>query len=165
MPLNPLASPENYQAFLYGLPQRYSIIKQSTIVYVPLGALFGKTEGTLVFERKVVLCALEYLNFELSVIEGYGYEVSSANLDPLSPHFPPVNQYCSASFPDKNKHFWYDPFPHPNDPTLASTHPHHKHVHPNIKRNRIPAPNLSFTRPNLPFLIEEIAELLESQDL
>jgi hypothetical protein len=39
---------------------------------------------------------------------------------------------------------------------LASAHPHHKHVPPDIKRHRIPAPGLSFTRPNLPFLIEEI---------
>jgi hypothetical protein len=44
----------------------------------------------------------------------------------------------------------------PNEPSLASTHPHHKHVPPNIKRNRIPAPGLSFVQPNLPFLIEEI---------
>jgi hypothetical protein len=45
---------------------------------------------------------------------------------------------------------------HPNDPTLASSHPHHKHVLPDIKHHRVPAPELSFTRPNLPFLIEEI---------
>ena len=51
---------------------------------------------------------------------------------------------------------WYDSFPHPNDPSLASTDPHHKHVPPNIKHHRVPAPDLSFTRPNLPFLIEEI---------
>jgi hypothetical protein len=36
------------------------------------------------------------------------------------------------------------------------THPHHKHIPPNIKHHRIPAPDVSFTRPNLPFLIEEI---------
>jgi len=47
-------------------------------------------------------------------------------------------------------------FPHPNDPSLASTDPHHKHVPPNIKHHRVPAPDLSFTRPNLPFLNEEI---------
>ncbi len=34
--------------------------------------------------------------------------------------------------------------------------PHHKHVPPDIKHHHIPAPGLSFTRPNLPFLIEEI---------
>lgn len=55
---------------------------------------------------------------------------------------------------------WYDPQPHPNDPSLASTHPHHKHVPPDIKHNRIPAPGLSFDRPNLPYLIAEIETLL-----
>lgn len=30
--------------------------------------------------------------------------------------------------------------------------------HPDIKHHRIPAFNLSFTRPNLPFLIEEIEQ-------
>lgn len=56
------------------------------------------------------------------------------------------------------KLYWYDDFPHPNDPTLASTHPHHKHVTPNIKRNRIPAPDISFDKPNLPQIIHEIEE-------
>jgi len=34
--------------------------------------------------------------------------------------------------------------------------PGHLHFPPNIKHHRIPAPDLSFTRPNSPFLIEEI---------
>jgi hypothetical protein len=44
---------------------------------------------------------------------------------------------------------------------LASTHPHHKHLPPDIKHHRVPAPGLSFTEPNLPFLIREIEEMLE----
>ncbi len=36
----------------------------------------------------------------------------------------------------------------------------YKHVPPNIKRNRIPAPGLSFAAPNLPFLIEELVTSL-----
>jgi hypothetical protein len=48
------------------------------------------------------------------------------------------------------------PFEHPHIPELASTDPHHKHVRPDIKHHRIPAPDLSFTHPNLPFLIEEV---------
>jgi hypothetical protein len=50
--------------------------------------------------------------------------------------------------------------PHPTDPTLASTHPHHKHIPPDIKHHRIPAPDLSFTVPNLPLLIHEIETTL-----
>jgi hypothetical protein len=54
---------------------------------------------------------------------------------------------------------WYDDFPHPQDPTLATTFPHHKHVPPDIKHHRIPAPNIRFERPNLPVLIAEIEAL------
>jgi hypothetical protein len=52
--------------------------------------------------------------------------------------------------------------PHANDPALASTDPHHRHVPPDIKHHRIPAPALTFTSPNLPVLIHEI-ERLEQQ--
>jgi hypothetical protein len=55
----------------------------------------------------------------------------------------------------------YQVFPHPNDPALAATDPHHKHVPPDIKHHRVPAPELSFARPNLPVLIREIEQLLE----
>jgi len=68
------------------------------------------------------------------VIEGYGYEVWRGS----------------------EKLYWYDSQPHPMDPTLASTDPHHKHIPPDIKHHRVPAPGLNFTSPNLPFLIREI---------
>ena len=53
---------------------------------------------------------------------------------------------------------WYDAQPHPDD---SAPYPHHKHISPEIKHQRIPAPNMSFTRPNLPALIREIEALLE----
>lgn len=56
---------------------------------------------------------------------------------------------------------WYDSQPHPHDLVLASTHPHHQHIPPGIKHHRIPSPELSFTRPNLPFLIREVERLLK----
>ena len=108
----------------------------------------------------MVLCVQEYLNFELGVIEGYGYEVSRTLIPLEVPDFPAVSTYCKASYPLKKKLYWYDSFPHPHDSLLASTHPHHKHVHPDIKHNRIPAPHLSFTVPNLPFLVEEIEQVV-----
>jgi len=58
------------------------------------------------------------------------------------------------------KLYYYDSQPHPNDPSLASTHPHHKHIHPDLKHHRIPAPGLSFERSNLEFLIHEIETTL-----
>ena len=56
--------------------------------------------------------------------------------------------------------YGYDDFPHPNNATLATTFPHHKHVPPDIKHNRIPAPEMSFSRPNLPILLQEIEEVI-----
>ena len=38
------------------------------------------------------------------------------------------------------------------------TDPHHKHVPPDIKHHRILAPEMSFTRPNLSVLVQEIEE-------
>jgi len=55
--------------------------------------------------------------------------------------------------------YWYDDFPHPKDRALASTHPHHKHVPPDIKHHRIPASAIRFDRPNLPTLIQEIKKI------
>jgi hypothetical protein len=73
------------------------------------------------------------------VIEAYGYEI----------------------WQNIEKQSWYDSQPHPDTPFLLSTHPHHKHIPPDLKHNRIPAPQMSFTRPNLPELIEEIESLIQ----
>ena len=63
---------------------------------------------------------------------------------------------------NSEKLYWYDSQPHPNDSTLQSTHPHHKHVPPDIKHHRIPAAAMRFTSPNLPALIREIEALISS---
>lgn len=108
----------------------------------------------ILFPDDLILCVQEFLNFRLQVIEGYGYEVSRSGVS--DDKRPRSEEYCRASYPEKEKLWWYDSFPHPNDPLLALTHPHHKHIHPDIKHHRIPTPNLTFTAPNLPFLIREI---------
>jgi hypothetical protein len=154
----PLSSPAAYTTFIHTLPERYPFIRRSTLVYIPAGVTFGRVEGMLFFDANVILCIQEYLNFELGVIEGYGYEVSRTLLSPEALSFPVTAEYCKASYPQKEKLYWYDSFPHPHDPSLASTHPHHKHIPPNIKHHRIPAPELSFTLPNLPFLLNEIEQ-------
>ena len=158
---DPLSSPEAYQVFVYTLAEEFPGIRGSTLVYVPSGVFFGRVEGILLFDQNLVLCVQEYLNFELGVIEGYGYEVSRAHAFPETPDYPTGAEYCRANYPDKDKLYWYDSFPHPTDPALAVTQPHHKHIVPDIKHHRIPAPELSFTRPNLPYLIREIEQLLK----
>jgi hypothetical protein len=162
---SPLISSDAYQKLIYGLAARYPSVARSTLTYVPSGALFGRVEGMLIFAQGLVLCVHEYLNFELGIIEGYGYEVSQAAMPTEAPGFPAAADYCQASYPNKKKLYWYDSFPHPNDPSLARTHPHHKHMFPDIKHHRVPAPELSFTRPNLPFLIDEVTEMLHSDNI
>ncbi|MFQ5615414.1 MAG: DUF6516 family protein [Anaerolineales bacterium] len=161
---NPSRTQAAYEHFLYTLPAQYPSIQHSTLTYIPSGTHFGRAEGFLLFGSQIALCVVEYLTFlPHGEIEHYGYEVSVSNLAFEQLIALSAGKYCTAAYPGKQKLYWYDSFSHPNDPTLAATDPHHKHVHPNIKRNRIPAPELSFARPNLPFLIREVEQLLKSQ--
>ncbi len=111
--------------------------------------------GLVGFGNDVVLCVHEWVNFLEQQIVRYSYEVSRAP-QPFDDLIPNAAEYCLIGYANKQTLYWYNSWPHPNDPSLASTHPHHKHVHPNIKSNRIPASSLSFSSLNLPFIIEEI---------
>jgi hypothetical protein len=138
-----LSSVRNYEQFIYTLPQRYPWIRQSTLVLIMHGPAFGELTGRLIFDGDIHLEVWEDLDFDEPSIQGYSYAVNRAG----------------------ERLYWYDPQPHPHIPELADNHPHHKHVPPNIKRNRITAPELSFSRPNLPYLLEEIKrELLSESD-
>jgi hypothetical protein len=138
--VNPFRSLPEYEEFIYTLPQRYASIRSSTLVLVRRGAKFAIVSGQIWFHNGYHLTMQEHLTLETQsiAIELYGYEV----------------------WHGAEKLYWYDSQSHPNDPTLAATHPHHKHIPPNIKHNRMPAPGLSFTQPNLPLLIAEIERML-----
>jgi hypothetical protein len=132
----PLPDFQTYSQFVYTLPERYSAIRQSTLVLATIGRTLAKLEGQITFEQDVVLDVWELIDLSTGRIRNYSYEIYQAG----------------------EKIAWYDPFEHPHIPELASTHPHHKHIHPNIKHNRIPAPGISFEYPNLMQLIEEIVQ-------
>lgn len=137
--MNPLQSLREYEKYIYTLSQRHPSIQRSTLTVARRGSATGRLIGDLeIGDYRLVI--REKLSFEgeLGPILDYGYEVWRGN----------------------DKQYWYDSQAHPNEPSLAATHPHHKHVHPEIKHNRIPAPGLSFTEPNLPFLIREIEQLV-----
>ena len=140
--MNPFQSFRDYEEYVYTLKQRFPSIQRSTLVVVRRGRLVAVLRGELTFGRGYRITVEERLSFDTGPveIEFYGYEL----------------------WHKADKIAWYDAQPHPNDPTLASTHPHHKHIPPNIKRNRIPAPNMSFTRPNLTAIIHEIEELIQA---
>jgi len=56
-----------------------------------------------------------------------------------------VRTYSYEVYRAGEKVCWYDPWEHPEIAALASTFPHHKHVLPNLRDNRVPAPGISFT--------------------
>jgi hypothetical protein len=137
---NPLRTPEDYELFLYTLTEQFVSVRQSTVVFIRRGATLALVTGELLFDQDLRLVVRERIVYNRlpAIIDSYGYEV----------------------WQGREKLFWYDSQPHPNAPSLQSTHPHHKHIPPNIKHNRIPAPGISFSQPNLPLLIHEIEAIL-----
>lgn len=133
-----LSSIEQYSEFVYGLVDTYPSVVQSQLVLSPRGVTIGVLERTIKFKGEILLRVFERLDFSQQRIVYYSYEVRQGD----------------------EQLYWYDPWPHPDDPSLIDTHPHHKHVPPDIKHHRVPAPNLSFTAPNLPALIEEVEATL-----
>jgi hypothetical protein len=141
LPVNPLRSFEEYELFVYSLAERFPSVRRSSLVCSRRGATLARVAGEVHFDDGFRLILRERLVFNRlpALIENYGYEV----------------------WRGEEKLFWYDSQPHPDDPALRSTHPHHKHIQPDIKHHRVPAPGMSFDRPNLPTLIAEIVALIE----
>lgn len=135
---------QDYERYLYELTDLFPSIRHTSITFVRRGASLARISGELFFESDIRLIIRERVTYNRLpvVIDGYGYEV----------------------WQGEEKLYWYDSQPHPNEPHLQVTHPHHKHVPPDIKHNRIPAPNLSFTQPNLPLLIKEIEDMINGEE-
>lgn len=135
-----LTSLDRYSRFVAELFDRLTV-KRSTVAVWSDGQYTGIAEGEVHFSNGLRLRMREELDFDAGLITSYGYEV----------------------YRGEERLYWYDDYPHPNDPTLAATMPHHKHVPPDIKHNRVPAPAMSFVQPNLPALIREIEETEEKE--
>jgi hypothetical protein len=133
-----MPSLEEYQAFVYTLAASFPFVESSTLVIRWVDDDTRWITGEIFFAHDVRLHVSEVINFSRRAIVSYGYELYRGD----------------------ERLYWYDSQPHPDDPSLASTHPHHKHIPPDIKHHRLPAPELSFNHPNIPFLIGEIEELL-----
>ena len=133
---NSLRTSEDYELFLYTITDQFPSVRRSTVTLIRRGATIARVTGEIYFDSNVRLVVRERLVYNRLpvVIDWYGYEVWRGD----------------------KKLYWYDSQPHPSDPDLQSTNPHHKHIPPNIKHHRIPAPEMSFTHPNLPALILEI---------
>lgn len=138
--MNPFHSLREYERFIYALPQRYPAILRSTLTVIRVGRLMAELRGYADFAPGVRLTIYELVTWDNGDlrIDSYSYDV----------------------FQNGVQLYWYDSQPHPHIPELASTHPHHKHIPPDIKHNRIPAPGITFSAPNLPHLIEEIESII-----
>lgn len=142
--MNPFQSLRDYEEFAYTLRERFPAIERSTLVVIPRGKRVAVVQGEITFAKGYRITVKERLSFDSDsvVIESYGYELWH-NADKIA---------------------WYDTQPHPDEPLLQSTHPHHKHVLPDIKHSRVPAPEMSFTQPNLTALIREAETLVARRE-
>ncbi len=136
-------TPEDYELFLYTLTDRFASVRRSTITLVRRGTTLARVAGEIWFDHDIRLVVRERLVFDRLplVVDWYGYEIWQGH----------------------EKLYWYDSQPHPDDPLLQSTHPHHKNVPPDMKQHRVPAPGMSFLQPNLMRLIPEIEALIGQQ--
>jgi len=130
-----------YELFVYNLRDTFPAILSSTLRIIRTGPDSGRVVGILTFANDLRLDVAELVDFDAGRFE--------------------ILQYGYVVWQSDERLYWYDSQPHPHDPTLAVTDPHHKHTPPDIKHHRIPAPELSCTEPNLPFLIQEIEQLLK----
>lgn len=103
--MNAFLSLREYEVFVYTLPQSFSQILRSTLVVAQRGRLYAEVTGEIVFPDAHRLVVYERLTWDTGalIIEGYSYEVWRGT----------------------DKLYWYDSQPHPDDPALASTDPHH----------------------------------------
>jgi hypothetical protein len=125
---------EEYAPLVYALEHAYPTIERLSLSFFTISSLEGQLKGEIVLRANVVVQISETIDFQAGVLQRYSYEIRQGD----------------------QVLYWYDPQPNPNDVVLSSTFPHHKHIQPDIKHNRVPAPGISFDRPNLPFLLEEI---------
>ena len=136
--MNPFLCLRDYEFFVYSFQSHVPAVVRSTLIVQRRGRLFAELTGELILQNQRRVVVYERLAWEAGAltIVGYSYEVWKGS----------------------EKLYWYDSQPHPDDPALAATNPHHKHVPPDIKHHRLPAEGLSLTSPNLTFIVGEACE-------
>jgi len=130
-PLDDIAS---YSAFVYALQERHPFVTGPTLVLAPIGATLAKLDGRIECQGAIHLEVWELIDFASRRIRTYSYEV----------------------YREGEKVCWYDAWEHPEIPALASTFPHHRHIPPNLRDHRVPAPGIGFESPNLDVVLENV---------
>lgn len=126
-----------YEHFLYTLNQVYAEISSSSVHFYTISRKAGQVRGSIWFHSGLELRVFELIDLADGEILDYSYTV----------------------FYRGERVRWYDPQPHPENPALKATFPHHRHEPPDIKHNRRPAPGISFQTSNLVTLIRDCIEL------
>jgi hypothetical protein len=129
----PVLSRAEYERFIYVELPQHTAVRQSTLHLYMNSPHTAFVRGTLFLANAIELRVFEYLDLAAGEILEYSYSV----------------------YHGEEKIRWYDAQPHPENPALASTFPHHYHAPPDIKHHRLPAPGISFHAPNLPQLIAD----------
>jgi hypothetical protein len=132
----PLGNIASYSAFVYALRERHAFITGSTLTLAPIGATLAKLEGRIDCQSGIHLEVWELVDFAARSIRTYSYEV----------------------YREAEKVCWYDAWEHPENPALAATYPHHKHLPPNLREHRVPAPGIGFDSPNLDVVLEDVRQ-------
>lgn len=134
-PLDDIAS---YSAWVYSLAERHSCVTASTLALAPIGATLAKLEGRVECHGRFAIDVWELVDFTAHRIRTCSYEVHRHD----------------------EKIGWHDPWPHPEIEALAANFPHHKHVPPDLRHHRVPAPGISFEAPNLDVVLADISRLI-----
>lgn len=139
-----LADIASYSRHVHSLHERFAFVTASTLCVIPMGATLARVEGRLECAGGLAIEVWELVDFAEHRLRSYSYEI-----------------YCGAE-----KVSWYDHWPHPELPELAVTFPHHRHLPPNLRDNRQPAPGIGFNHPNLDVVLTDVArDLLSSTNL
>ena len=138
--MNPaLADMAAYSVWVYALKERQPWVLHSTLALVSVGATLAKLEGRMECPGGVTVEVWELVDFSSARIRTYSYEVYQGG----------------------EKIGWYDSWAHPEIPALTPTFPHHKHIRPNLRENRVPAPGIAFDAPNLDVVLADVRRELQ----
>ncbi len=129
-----LLSRAEYERFIYSITKTFPIVDKSTLHFFSTSAAAGMLKGTIWFRNGLRLKVVEVIDFAVREILDYSYTV----------------------YQGQRKKVKKNTQTHHEKPNRTKTKQHNKHVLPNIRKNRKPAPGINFAHLNLPTLIEEI---------
>lgn len=127
-----------YEHYLYVLLPQHPQVVRSTLRLFTNSAVTCTVRGQVELINKLTIRVFEFLDLADETILEYSYAV----------------------YDNEEKIRWYDAQPHPENPILKPTFPHHYHTPPDTKHNRQPAIGISFSEPNLPTVIADCLTLI-----